>query len=260
MKWRRCFLAIALALLAFTGAGCAAIEPHEPQEAGEPSEAHEPQEAGEPSEPPATATATLSEPAPVPTPIIEERTAEVEWPGSMRVGDGEVIRLSLDGPTENGYLSTPEIAGHEIESATVPMPLTRAGYQGYVSASLTATGLEMAPAGPSRQELAPGRANTWRWTISASRAGIYRPVINLTVIWEPKSDAGVPGPIEEAVWSRVLTVEARAPLGLSGTQVDWLGVGGTLLGTAAGFPFAEKVLSTLWKRIRRGAGESVAGG
>ena len=246
MKARRCFLAIALALLAFTGAGCAAIEPYEPEEAGEPSE------------PLATATAALAEPTPVPTPIVEERTAEVEWPGSMRVGDGEVIRLTLHAPIENGYLATPEIAGHEVESATVPMPLTRAGYQGHVSASLTATGLEMAPAGPSRQELAPGRANTWRWAISASRAGTYRPVINLTVVWEPRSDADVPGPIEEAVWSRVLTVEARAPLGLSGTQVDWLGVGGTLLGTAAGFPFVEKVLSTLWKRLRRGAEKPVA--
>jgi hypothetical protein len=249
MERRRYVLAIALALLILTGAGCGTIEPYD-----------EPEEAGEPSEPSATATAALPEPTPVPTPIVEERTAEVEWPGSMRVGDGEVIRLSLYAPTESGYISTPEVAGHEVQSATVPIPLTRAGYEGYVSASLTTTGLDMASAAPRRQKLAPGHTNTWRWTISASRPGTYRPVINLTVVWDPKPGEDLPGPIEEAVWGRVLTVEARAPLGLSGTQVDWLGVGGTLLGTAAGFPFMEKVLSILWKRLRRKAEEPVADG
>jgi hypothetical protein len=43
---------------------------------------------------------------------------------------------------------------------------------------------------------------------------------------------------------------------MSGSTVDWLGLGGTVLGTVAGFPFVEKVLSTLWKRLRgRGSGE-----
>jgi hypothetical protein len=178
----------------------------------------------------------------------------------MRVGDGEVIRLSIAPASEGALLVTPEIASHEVATATVPLPVSRTGYAGYLNASLTAAGLEVESAGPSRQRLLPDRPTTWRWTISASRAGTYRPVINLTVLWEPQPGADVPGPIEEAVWSRVLTVRAHAPLGLSGAQLDWLGLGGTLLGTAAGLPFVEKVFSTLWRRLRSRSRETTAGG
>ncbi len=247
---------VALAALVLVLAACAAAEPTLAPE--EPTEGEaEPTLAPQPTEPLSTATAAPAGPTPAPTPIVEERIAEVEWPGTMRVGDGEVIRLSLVVSSEEAGLGTPEIAGHDVESTTVPMPVTRAGYDGYVDASLTAAGLEVASAGPTRQSLRPGRANTWRWTVSAPQAGTYHPVINLTVLWEPQTGTDAPGPIEEAVWSRVLTVDARAPLGFSGPQADWLGLGGTVLGTVAGLPFVEKVLSALWKRLK-GRREGVA--
>ena len=251
---------VALIMLALIGTACSAAEPIvEPEEPGEaqptlPSE--EPSEEDEPSPAP---TATLlpatptAQPSPAtPTPVVEEeeRVAEVEWPSSMRVGDGEVLRLSLIVSSEDAHLTTPEIAGHQVETTTVPIPVTRTGYDGYVNASLIGAGLDVAAAGPTRQALAPGRPNTWRWTISAPRAGTYHLVINLTVSWEPQPGTDAPGPLEESVWSRVLTVDARAPLGLSGSQIDWLGLGGTVLGTVAGLPFVERVLSTFWRRLR----------
>jgi len=251
---------VALVLLVLIAAACSAVAPdmgpEEPAEAEptfapeEPTEGEdEPTLAPLPTQPPSTPTEMPSGPTPSPTPVVEERIAEVEWPGSMRVGDGEVIRLSLIVSSEEAYLVTPEIAGHDVESTTVPLPVTRAGYDGYMNASLTAAGMEVAAAGPARQSLLPGRDNTWRWTISTPRAGTYHPVINLTVLWEPQAGTDASGPIEEAVWSQVLTVEARAPLGLSGSTIDWLGLGGTALGTVAGLPFVEKVISTLWKRL-----------
>jgi hypothetical protein len=56
--------------------------------------------------------------------------------------------------------------------------------------------------------------------------------------------------MEEVVWSRVLTVEARGMLGLSGPQTDWLGMAGSALGTVASLPFLEKVVTTVWHRVR----------
>jgi hypothetical protein len=247
MAQRRWILPVALVLLALASASCAVSEPVMEHE--EPTEGEaEPTLAPTPAEP--RMTSTPVGPTPAPTPTIEERIAEVEWPGSMRVGDGEVVRLSLIVSPEDAHLVTPEIAGHEVETTTVPLPVTRAGYDGYVSASLTAAGLEVTAAGPTRQGLRPGHTNTWRWTISAPQAGTYHPVIALTTSWVPQPGSDARGPIDEAVWSRVLTVEARSPLGLSGSQIDWLGLGGTVLGTVAGLPFVEKVLSTLWRRFR----------
>ncbi|MFW6136001.1 MAG: hypothetical protein ACOC7N_04185 [Chloroflexota bacterium] len=210
---------------------------------------------GEPWEPepaPARTATPVPTPAPTasPTPVVEERTAEVEWPNSMRVGDGEVVRVSLLALAQAAEAGTPEVAEHEVESAALELPVARAGYQGMVSASLTAAGLEVTAAGPAEQPLVPGGTNTWRWTVSAPRAGTYRPVVNVTVRWEPMEGSGGTGPVEELVWSRVLTVRARGVLGLSGPQVDWMGTAGSVLGTVAGIPFLEKVLTTLWGRVR----------
>jgi hypothetical protein len=182
---------------------------------------------------------------------VEERSVELEWPDSMRVGDGEVIRISLVPSSGGAAIVTPEINGHQVESTTLPMPVQRPGYEGYVRAHLAAAGLEVAAAGPAEQPLWPGGVNTWYWTISAVRPGTYRPVVNLTTRWESVSGAEAAEPLEETVWSRVLTVEARALLGLSGPQVDVLGLGGSILGTVAGLPFLEKALTRGWRRLRR---------
>lgn len=144
-----------------------------------------------------------------------------------------------------------------MEPVPVPLPAAPPGYTAYVAASLSAAGLEVDSASPERQALAPDRDNAWRWTIWPDEAGDYRVVVNLVASWEPDPDTDL-GPLEEAVWSRTLTVQARTSLGLSGRQADWMGGIGSVLGGAAGLPFLERVLSVLWKRFRgpRGRGDA----
>jgi hypothetical protein len=244
-------------LLALLMAACGAAEPLpteepiEPEPTLAPEEPTEPEPTLAPEQPVATPTLASAVPTPSPTPIVEERSAELEWPGSMRVGDGEVIRLSLVSRLGGAYVVTPEIEGHQVETTTVPLPVARPGYEGYLSASLTAAGLEVVAAGPTEQPLQPGGSNTWHWTISAAAPGTYRPVVNVTARWEPRLGSSASRRLEEVVWSRVLTVEARPFLGLSGPHVDVLGLGGSVLGTVAGIPFLEKALIVLWKRLKR---------
>ena len=241
-------MAVALALGACSGA------PLPAEETEMAPEETEPEPLGT-ATPPGTATAAAPTPVatavPTPTPTVEERVAEVEWPGSMRVRDGEVVRLSLMALAEAAGAGTPEVAGHELTTGTLEMPVARPGYQGTVSASLTAAGLEVNAAGPAEQALVPGGMNTWHWTVSAPRAGTYHPVINVAVRWEPTEGSDAARPIEEQVWSRVLTVKARGVLGLAGPQVDLLGSIGSVLGTVASLPFLERVLATAWSRLRR---------
>jgi hypothetical protein len=168
----------------------------------------------------------------------------------MRAGDSDVVRLSLV-PAVEGYVAEPEIEGHAVEPEEVPMVVARPGYTGYAIATLSAAGLETASAAPQQQLLVPGQSNVWRWTVSPAAPGTYRVVINLSVRWVPEADTHLPGPFEEAVWSRILTIEARSTLGLSGKQTDWIGVGGSLLGVISGLPFTGKLLEVLWKRVSR---------
>lgn len=256
---KRSGLVVALVALILMSAACAgadseAVPPEEPADPGAETTLAPPATGSVPAP-----TGSPAGPTPTSTPTVEERIAEVEWPGSMRVGDGEVVRLSLAVSPDEGYLVTPEIAGHDVETQTVPVPVERAGYDGYVSASLVGAELEVEAVGPARQRLAPGLTNTWRWTVSAPRAGTYQLVLDLSVAWEPQSGSNAAEAIQEPVWSRVLTVETRAPLGLSGAQADWLGLGGSVVGTVAGLPFVEKVLSTLWGRLRGRRHKTVAG-
>jgi hypothetical protein len=228
--------------------------------------AEEPAEEPEATEP--LPTAELEEtptpapgPTPSPEPEVEERIAETEWPASMRVGDSDVIRFSLIPAPDGGYVATPEIEGHELEPTPLPLTVVRPGYTGYAIASLSAAGLEAESASPDKQLLTPGQPNVWRWTVSPDEAGDYRVVVNLTLRWEPNAGTDLPGPFEEAVWSRIMTIEARATLGLSGLQIDWVGLGGSVLGTIAGLPFTKKVLDSLRGRLRqwRGRGSNAGG-
>lgn len=222
---------------------------------GNAAESTPPPEA-EPVETDGAAEPTVAHP-PTATPIVEERTVELEWPAAMRAGDSDVIRLSLIPEPGAGYVAQPEIEGHEVEEGEIAVPVARPGYTGYAQASLSAAGLEVQPASPEKQPLAPGKPNTWRWTISPERPGSYRVVADLTLRWEPEPGTNLPGPLEEPVWSDIASIEARATLGLSGRQVDWMSAGGSALGLVSGVPFAEKVLERLWKWVkdrRGGAG------
>jgi hypothetical protein len=227
----------------------------ESEQPAEESEATEPIPTAEPEEP----TEPPSGPTPPSEPEVEERIAEVEWPASMRVGDSDVIRFSLIPSPDGGYVAEPEIPGHEIEPTPLPLTVARPGYTGYAIASLSAAGLEAEAASPDKQLLTPGQPNTWRWTVLPDEAGDYRVVVNLSLRWEPNAGTELPGPFEEAVWSRIMTIEARATLGLSGLQIDWVGLGGSVLGTIAGLPFTKKVLETLRDRASRWRGKDVGG-
>jgi hypothetical protein len=169
----------------------------------------------------------------------------------MRVGDNDLIRFSLMPAPGGGYIPTPEVGGHEVGATPIPMTVTRPGYTGYVRASLSAAGLNAELASAEEQSLVPGQASTWRWTISPDEPGEYRVVISLSVRWQPEPDTDLPGPLTEVIWERMLTIEARGTMGLSGVQTDLVAAGGSVVGLVSGLPFAEKGLGLLWKRFRQ---------
>lgn len=239
MRRRTFYIVIVLAAVASIAIACAPLAAEVTEEPIEPVE----------SEP--TATPAGPPPTPEPEPEIEERLVEVEWPASMRVGDNDLIRFSLLPAPDGGYIPTPEVGGHEVGATPIPMTVARPGYTGYVKATLSAAGLNAEPASPEEQSLVPGQTNTWRWTISPGQGGTYRAVINLSVRWEPQPGTDLPGPLTEVVWERMLTIEARGTLGLSGMQTDLVAAGGSVLGAVSGIPFAEKGLGLLWKRLKQ---------
>jgi hypothetical protein len=57
-----------------------------------------PTTAVQPTSPPVTPTPAPTIFIPLPTPLIEPRVVEVEWPGSLYLGDSDVVRMALIPP------------------------------------------------------------------------------------------------------------------------------------------------------------------
>lgn len=190
-------------------------------------------------------------PEPTATPVIEERTIEVEWPATMRLGDSDVIRLALF-PTVRGYAAQLEFPEHSLELGEVEVPYLP-GYQAQVIARMDAAGLDFEPRGDQMQTLRQGAPLSWRWTISPQNAGRQRLNLQIMLRWIPLVGEGSAS--EVTLWTDTLEIHVQAPLGLSAPQARVLGVAGMLIGGILVLPLAEltarqRLLRARVKRVR----------
>ena len=183
---------------------------------------------------PAPATA-----APSATAVTSVRVVELEWPPSMRLGDSDIVRVSLV-PAENALVVTTEFEDHTTVTQTVPIP-QYAGFDLAAVARLDAAGFEAAPTGDQVLALVAGQPATWRWTLRPLAAGQQRLAISVRLRWLPQP--GNPLPQREAVlFDRGLTVQVRSFLGLTTRELSALGFAGLVFGTTLSVPLAAFAL------------------
>jgi hypothetical protein len=175
-------------------------------------------------------------PAPTATPTIEERTIEVEWPGTLKLGDSDVVRLALF-PSEGGYSAQLEYPEHTLELGEVEVPYLP-GYQAQAIARMDAAGIEFEPRGDQLQTLQQGAPISWSWTISPQSAGRHRLSLQIRLRWIPLADEE--RTTEVVLWRDTLEIHVQAPLGLSAPQARMLGIdGASTIGTSKreAYPF-----------------------
>jgi hypothetical protein len=169
-----------------------------------------------------------------PTPIVEERFIEVEWPPNMRLGDSDIVRLSLI-PAESGYLPQVEFEDHELDVDPAEIPF-RSGFEAFAIARLNAVGLNFSPSGDQAQRILQAQTLNWRWSISPDNAGRHRLSIQLSIRWEPLGE----GRVEEVnIWDTGIELQVSKPLGIGAPQARMLGAVGILVGGAMALPLAE---------------------
>jgi len=155
----------------------------------------------------------------------------LEWPVSLRLGDSDIIRLSLV-PTKDGLDVEAEFPEHEVQTQHVPVEHP-AGYDLFAAARLDGVGFEISPAGEQAHPVYLDETITWRWTLAARQPGQQRLSISLVLRWTPQS--GVSGATHQAtVYSRGLDVQVTSFFGLSRTQALFSGFFGLLLGSGMG--------------------------
>jgi len=156
---------------------------------------------------------------------------ELEWPSHLRLGESDVLRLSLI-PSKEGYIAHAEFEEHPLETKEAPirhMP----GYTLLGIARLDGVGFEIEPRGDLRHIIPPGEEVAWRWTLRARQAGQHRLSVNLTLRWEP--DPGVAGPVAESLaFGRGLDVQVDSILGMTRSQAMTTGLFSLLFGFGLG--------------------------
>ena len=169
---------------------------------------------------------------PLPTPVIlpqtvEGRVLELEWPERMRLGDSDVVRLSLV-PSKDGYTVTTEFQEHETYTQTLQVQRL-SGYDLYAAARLDSVSFDLSPDAEQERLLNPGEPLTWYWSLTPHQPGQHRLSVLLLLRWKP-----VPGtnasPREMLAYARAMDIQVSSFFGLTRGQAMTGGLLGFLFG------------------------------
>ncbi len=164
-----------------------------------------------------------------PTPAAEGRIVELEYPPRLRLGDSDVIRLSLI-PSLDGYTVRTEFPDHRSDVQDVQVPQI-SGYDLFAIARLEGVAFTISPTGEQALLLAPGKEATWYWSLQPLQGGQQRLAVRLLLRWQPQ--AGTAAPLHEnLVFSRGIQVQVASFFGLNRAQSLSGGLFGLFLGAA----------------------------
>ncbi|MBI5842160.1 MAG: hypothetical protein HZB19_18900 [Chloroflexi bacterium] len=242
---RNIFLLLAgLALVAVSlacGAGSAAP-------AGGATE--EPAEAAPESTQPVSVTAVVDDvPTPQPQPAINEtRRLTLEFPPQIRLGEGDIVRLTLEVDDLGNVTPTAEIEGNTIIGETVEIPNLYETHNITAEARFDLAGVDVKPADLISEPLTPGQSVTFYWSIRPQEVGVYRGTIWLYLRFVDKSNGEES---RKTVSAQMVEIEAVNLLGLPLGVVRTTGAVGSVVGGILGFPFLEDIVKFLFRRRKR---------
>jgi hypothetical protein len=209
---------------------------------------------GEPAAPQSTApfpselpTSDASEPvAPSPQPALPERRyLTLEFPPQIRVGDSDLVRLTLEVDDLGNITPTAEIDGHVVTGEVIEIPNLYESHHVVAEARFDIAGMEIRPTELSSEPLAQGNTATFYWSVHPRDVGFYRGTIWLYLRFVDKQSGEES---RKTVSAQIVEIEAVNLLGLSGEFARTTGVIGSIVGTIVGFPFFEDVIKFLFKR------------
>jgi hypothetical protein len=177
--------------------------------------------------------------------ILEERTVEMEWPDTLRLGDSDVIRLAIV-PTAEGYMVEAEFPEHQTQQRAIQFERP-AGYDLYAAAALQGISFEIVPAGEQVRQLRQGETASWYWSLASNQAGRHRLALTLTLRWVDRASGAMVR--ETQVFSRAMNVQVTSFFGMSFQRVQRIGMG--LLG------FVAFVIGWGFMRRKRQTGQAI---
>jgi len=196
-----------------------------------------------------TATAILPTSQTTPQPAINEsRRLTLEFPPQIRVGEGEVIRLTLEVDALGNLTPTAVIEGNTVTGEVVEIPNLYETHNVTAEARLDLAGMDVKPADLISEPLLPGQSVTFYWSIRPREVGVYRGTIWLYLRFVNKSNGEES---RKAVSAQLIEIDAVNLLGLPLGLVRGAGMVGSFVGGMLGFPFLENIIKFLFRRRKK---------
>ena len=230
---------------------CASMATEEPMAA--PAE---PEQTESPVQPPTPQhiilpTPTAAQPIPeivIPPAIPESRRLTLEYPPQIRLGDTDIIRLTLEVDDLGNVTPTAQIQGNVITGETIVIPNLYDTHQVTAKARLDLLGVQVQPSETIYEPLGPGQSVTFYWNIRPAEAGTYRGIVWLSLQFVNRANTA--DVTEKTVSAQTVQIEATTFWGGKAGPARVAGGVGSFIGGILGFPFVDDVLKWLWRRIR----------
>jgi hypothetical protein len=179
--------------------------------------------------------------------LPEYRRLTLEFPPQMRVGDSEVVRLTLEADTLGHITPTAVLEGNKITGGVVQVPNLYDTHNVVAEARLDLAGADIRPADVIDEPLLPGQSVTFFWSVHPMSMGTFSGTAWLFLIFVDKASAAES---RMPLSAQPIEIQATNFLGLNGGVARSLGGIGTILGAVLGFPFATDILKWLFGHFR----------
>jgi hypothetical protein len=189
--------------------------------------------------------ATVAAPQPA---LPESRRLTLEYPPKIRVGDSDVIRLTLEVDNLGSVTPTAEVQGNIVNGQTVQIPNLYDTHDIFAEARLDLAGPQVKPADMQSESIVQGQAATFYWSVQPTSSGTFRGTIWFYLRFV---DKGSEKESTQTVSAQPVVIEAVNFLGFSGSAARSLGGIGSIIGAILGFPFADDLLKWLFNRLRK---------
>ena len=183
-----------------------------------------------------------------PPAILESRRLTLEYPSKIRVGDSDVIRLTLEIDTLGNVTPTAEAQGNTVTGKIVQIPNLYDTHNVIAEARLDMAGLQIRPSETISEPLLPGQSATFYWSVLPTTAGTFRGTAWFYLRFIDKV-SGVES--QKTVSAQPVQIEATSFLGLNGNAARAAGGVGSVIGAILGFPFVTDILKWLVEHLFR---------
>ena len=237
IKLRHFLLALAFGLGFFLLPSCGGLAPLE-----EPA-------AEIPSQPTATQSLPAATPESTAVPSIpEQRRLTLEFPSSIRAGDSDRVRLTLEVDEMCNITPTAVVDGNIVTGETVSIPNLYETHNIVAQARLDMAGVEVLPAEIISEPLLPGEPVTFYWSVLPSEAGGYRGTVWLYLRFTPKEGGDS---LTRTLSAQFIEIEATTFLGFKAGPARWLGAIGSFISGVLGMPLIDEILKWLWGKVKK---------